>query len=372
MFTIEAEDKGARAGVLYTSHGKLKTPFYMPVATKGTAKDLTPEELRGCGIRSVISNGFLLSLIPGAERIAEQGGIHRFMHWKRGVFTDSGGFQILSDSFLVKKTEEGVIFRNPYTGQQKLYTPEMSVHNQHLIGSDVAMALDDVPPYGVSKTVARETMKRTHAWLERNSKAHAREDDRTNKRQMLFGIGQGGIYNDLRKLSAEQLLASNIDGLAIGGLAIGEPAAKMFHAIEIQTRVFQKMPEKARYVMGLGSPHDMVRAVGLGADMFDSIFPTQNARRGSLFTWQGTLRIDNSRFKDDAAPIEEECSCYTCKHYSRSYVHHMLKLKERMGLKLASIHNIHFIQSVLDRCREAICAGNFSSFQRSFLKEYNP
>jgi queuine tRNA-ribosyltransferase len=370
MFKVTSQDGRARAGILKTAHGKLKTPFYMPVATKAAAKDLTPEELKACKVQSVISNGFLLSLRPGAKRIATHGGVHKFMNWDGGAFTDSGGFQILSDTFLIEKKENGVVFRDPYTGKKRLFTPADSIHNQHLIGSDVAMALDDVPRYGITKKEAEESLARSHAWLDENIKAHKRVDDKTNKGQMLFGIAQGGVFEDLRKLSATKLLDADIDGFAIGGLAIGEPPAKMFHAIDIQTKVFEAAPDKVRYIMGLGSPQDLVKAVGLGADVFDSIFPTQNARRGSLFTTNGTLRIDNAQYRDDLSPIDHECGCYTCKNYTRSYVNNMLKLKERMGFKLASIHNIHFVQNVLNQCRKAIEEGRFSEFEKSFQKRY--
>ncbi|MFW5747099.1 MAG: tRNA-guanine transglycosylase, partial [Nanoarchaeota archaeon] len=234
MFEIHAKDGRARTGFLCTAHGKLKTPFYMPVCTKAAAKDLTPEELEACGIRSIISNGMLLGLRPGADLISAHGGIHSFMHWNGGVFTDSGGFQILSDDFLIKKSDEGILFKNPYDGQTLLLRPEDSIAWQHKIGSDVAMMLDDVPRYGVSKDEARDSLARTTAWLQRNIQAH-QEGKKVNPGQMLFGIGQGGIYEDLRQESAETLVTSEVDGFAIGGLAIGEPPAKMFHAIDIQT-----------------------------------------------------------------------------------------------------------------------------------------
>ena len=363
MFTIKKTDGKARTGVLKLNSCVVNTPFFMPVGTKGTVKNLTPEQVLETGTECLISNAFIISLRPGVDVIEGQGQIHEFMKWSRGIFTDSGGFQILSKDFLVRKNEKGVYFRDPYSGTKGLFTPEDSVSIQNKIGSDVAMCLDDVPHYGKDREYMEDTLVRTTAWAARCKKAHK------NSKQLLFGICQGGTYSDLRERSAKEINSIGFDGYAFGGLCIGESKKELVKAIESSVSQFDD--DKPRYVMGMGSPDDIVVAVGLGCDCFDSIYPTQNARRGSLFTREGTIKIGAGKYKHDSSPIDKKCKCYACKNFSRSYIRHLLATHEQLGKTLAAIHNITFMQELMKDIREAISSGNYSEFQEEFLKKYN-
>ncbi len=363
MLEIKQEDGEARTGVLKLNSGKVKTPFFMPVGTKGGVKNLTPEQLEDTGTECLISNAFILSLRPGVKSIADHGGLHEFMKWKKGIFTDSGGFQILSKDFLIKKSEKGVYFKNPYGGDKSMFTPEDSIKIQNLIGSDVAMCLDDVPHYGKSEKYMLDTLNRTTDWALRCKEAHA------NEKQLLFGIGQGGIFPELRKKSAQQLNKIGFDGYALGGLCIGESKKELFNSIAAQVKHFDK--DKPKYVMGMGSPDDIVEAVSLGADCFDSIYPTKNARHGSLFTKEGTLKMKSRKYNGDTSPIEEGCKCYACKNYSKGFVHHMLIVHEQIGKTLAAIHNLTFMQNFMEEIREAIRNNTFDEFKKEFLANFN-
>lgn len=363
MFQIKHEEEGARTGVLKLNSGKVRTPFFMPVGTKAAVKNITPEMLRETGTECLISNAFILSLRPGAKVINEVGGIHKYMRWKRGIFTDSGGFQILSKDFLIKKSDQGVKFRDPYSGKKDVFTPEDSIDIQNKIGSDVAMCLDDVPHYGRSEEYHADTVARTARWALRCKEAH------DNPKQLLFGIAQGGTHNDLRKKSAEMINSIGFDGYALGGLCLGESKTELKKSIVAQNSGFDA--DKPKYVMGMGSPDDIIEAVSLGIDCFDSIYPTQNARRGSLFTKQGTLKMGSGKYKNDYRPIEEGCKCYTCKNYTRSYVHHLLTVHETLGLTLAALHNITFMQNFMKEIRDAIKKGEFADYRKEFLKNYD-
>jgi len=363
MLEIKHSDGNARTGTLKLNSCKVKTPFFMPVATKGAAKNLTVEQLEGTGTECIISNAFILSLRPGVEAIKSHGGLHKYMGWKKGIFTDSGGFQVLSKDFLISKSDKGVKFRNPYHGMKSLFTPEDSIKIQNEISSDVAMCLDDVPHYGKDKKYMIETMKRTHEWAKRCKDSH------NNDKQLLFGIAQGGTFADLRKKSAEEITKIGFDGYALGGLALGESKSELFESVEVQVEAFEK--EKPKYIMGMGSPDDIIEAVSMGVDCFDSIYPTQNARRGSLFTKNGPLKIEAGKYNDDLNPIEEECQCYACKNYTRSYIHHMLVVHENLGKTLATIHNINFMQRFMEEIRTAIKDNKFEEYKREFLQNYN-
>jgi queuine tRNA-ribosyltransferase len=359
---ILAEDHNARTCELKTAHGTLKTPFFMPVATKANVKTLTPDELKKIGIECVISNAFILSLKPGIEVISSHGKLHKFMNWNKGIFTDSGGFQILNPDFLLGKTDQGVIFRNIYTGHKQLFTPELSMHIQNELSSDVAMCLDDVPHHDAKKEEIKASIKRTHQWAERCLKAH------NNKKQLIFGIAQGGLFPDLRKLSGEFMNSLDFDGIAIGGLCIGESKTQMFSALDAQLPALSK--EKPKYLMGVGSPQDILEAVEKGIDIFDSVYPTRNARRGTLMTSKGQIKITNSKFRHSNEPVEEDCSCYTCKNYTKAYISYLIKEHELLGLRLATIHNLHFLSRFIQRIRQEIKDGNLRGFKKEFLKEY--
>jgi queuine tRNA-ribosyltransferase len=361
-FKILAEDGNARTGLLKTMHGNISTPFYMPVGTKASIKNLSPEMLAATGTECIIANSFVLSLRPGVEVIRTHGGIHKFMNWPKGIFTDCGGFQAGSESFFVSMSDAGIRFKNPYDGKLMTLSPEDSVRIQEDIGSDVAMCLDDMPHPTWQHSKVKESVDRTHAWAARCLSA------KKDNKQLLFGISQGGVYRDLREFSAKTIDALGFDGIAIGGLAIGETKAQMHDALTAALPFCSK--EKPRYVMGLGSPEDMVAAVGMGIDCFDSIYATQTARRGGILTLTGRLNIKNAAFKRDNHPLENGCDCYACKKFSRAYVHHLLEVYENFGFTLASIHNIRFMQRLLAGLREAIKKERFGEFKTEFLKSY--
>ncbi len=350
-FTLDAESKNARAGRLLTAHGVIKTPFFMPVATKGSVKLLSNEEVLSTQTQCMISNAFVLSLKPGLEVIKKHGGLHKFMKWEKGLFTDSGGFQVLSKEFCLGLSDEGVLFRNPYDGKKMLFTPEHAIKIENSLSSDVAMCLDDVPLAGVDNLRLKESAERTTAWAKRCLDAHE------NKKQLLFGICQGGVNKKLREKSAREISEMDFDGVAIGGLAIGESMSKMFEAAQFALNILPK--EKPRYLMGLGSVQELVKAVASGVDCFDSAFPTRTARHGLGFSSKGNLNIDGAKFKLDLNPLDKNCECFVCKTYTRSYIHHLVKTKEENGLKYLSYHNLFFVQSLMKKIRAEIVEGTF-------------
>ena len=365
MFNIISKDGKARTGILKTNHGEVETPFFMPVATKGTTKFLTHAELLDAGTQCMISNAFILYLKPGLETIEKMGGIHRFIHWNNPLFTDSGGFQILREGILESVTDDKVTFRNPYDKSKHILTPERAIEIQHKIGADVIMTLDDVPHYGKDKARYEKSVDRTFDWAKRCKKYH---DENKPKGQMLFGIVQGGMYEDLKKKSAEQIASLNFDGIALGGLCIGEGSEKTLGAIDW---VQEMLPEdKPKYVMGMGNPIEIIESIDKGMDIFDSIYPTKNARRSTLFTWNGPLKISRGKHKLDDSPLDPECDCMVCKNYSKAYIRHLMNVEEATGKRLCSIHNIHFIHSLTKKAREAIKQGKWQEFKENFLKKY--
>lgn len=364
-FKILHEDSGARIGKLKTPHGWLETPFFMPVATKAGVKLVDSAELKEIKAECIISNSLVLYYNPGLKLIEDAGGIHKFMSWDKGVFTDSGGFQTLNKFFNHKTDGDGAYFRNPSTGKIELITPEKAMDIQSSIGSDVAMVLDDVPHYGRPRSENVDMLKRTHEWALRCKKYH----DSLNTKQLLFGIGQGGTYKELRKRSIEFLTKLDFDGYALGGLAIGEPTKKMFGMIRYSISLMPK--EKPRYLMGVGSPDDIIESISLGVDCFDSTFPTQNARHGTLFTFHGKLKITNKKYKNDFRPIDEGCRCRVCRTYTRAYIHHLMKQGEYLGMRLASYHNLYFMMSLIDKIKTAIKENDLESFKKEFLSGWN-
>jgi queuine tRNA-ribosyltransferase len=372
MFEVTAQDGEARTGLLHTAHGKLKTPFYMPVGTKASVKNISPEELANFKTESIICNAFHLLLSPGSKVIQEYGGLHKYMNWHKGIFTDSGGFQILSEEFLLERNDARVVFQDKVNNRKHELTPEDSMQIQLELGSDVAMAFDDVPHFGKDYDYIQDATRRTHLWADRCIKEHNRLKEagiaKINDKQLLFGITQGGTFPDLRKASAKKINEIGFDGIAFGGICIGETIEKTFEMVKIQIPLLDK--KKPRYVMGMGTPEEILESIGMGVDCFDSIFPTQNARRGSLFTKNGILHLNKGRFKYDFDPIEKDCTCYTCKNFTKSYVYHLLNNKEMFGYRLATIHNLHYVQKLVTDARTAIEEGRFEKYKQEFLASY--
>jgi queuine tRNA-ribosyltransferase len=370
MFEIKASDNktSARTGSIRTAHGKIKTPFFMPVSTKGTVKYIDFEELKKIGTDCVISNSLLLYQKPGLKLIKKAGGLHKFYNWDKGIFTDSGGFQTLDEFFKQKSTHDGVYFNSPYSGKIELIKPEDSMNIQLTLRPDIAMCLDDVPLHNDNLQTTRSKTLTTHSWAKRCKEYHDEHNYEGKKRQLLFGIAQGGMYKDLRKKSINFIKKQNFDGIALGGLAIGESIGTMFDMIKTSVPHIPK--EKPRYLMGVGSPEDLLKCISLGVDCFDSTFPTQNARHGTIFTWNGKLKILNSKYKEDFSQLQDDCDCYVCKNYSKAYIHHLLKINEATGKKLASYHNLYFVQRLMEKIRQKIQDNKFEKFKEDFISKY--
>lgn len=362
MFRIKAVNGKAKAGILKTGHGNVETPFFMPVATKATVKYIDHSQLYQTNTNAIIANAFLLYLNPGVNTISRLGGLHKFMNFNKTIFTDSGGFQILSPEFLMGKSDRGVYFRSPFDGKKRLFTPELSVKVQEKLNADVIMAFDDVPNYGKGYSSIAKSVKRTTEWATRCKKAHK------NKKQLLFGIAQGGIFKDLREKSTGDIDSIGFDGMAIGGLSIGEPKKQMYDVIKRSMRFISS--EKPVYLMGVGSPEDLVESVAHGIDIFDSCFPTQNARHNTIFTSKGKLKINKRRYCNDQKALDTKCDCYVCKSLSRAYIHHLVRVKEPSALIYTSFHNVYFIQKLMKDIREAILHNKFGSFRKRFKKDF--
>ena len=363
-YELLATDGAARRGRVHARHGSIETPAFMPVGTYGTVKAMTAEELEGLGAEIVLGNTFHLMLRPGADVIAELGGLHRFMHWSRPILTDSGGFQVFSLAKLRKISEEGVKFRSPIDGSEVRLTPEDSMDVQRALGSDIAMMFDDCTAWPATETQARASMERSMRWA-RRCHDHYYRDGREAAPGDLFGIVQGGMYPQLRRESLDALMAIDPPGLAVGGLAVGEPELERLRVLE---ELVPHMPtDRPRYLMGVGRPEDIVAAVLRGIDMFDCVMPTRHARNGHLFTCTGVINIRNAVHQRDPGPIDPECSCYTCRNYSRAYLRHLDRCKEILGSRLNTIHNLHFYLELMRQLREAISQGRVAAFARDFL-----
>jgi len=363
-YELLATDGAARRGRVHARHGSIETPAFMPVGTYGTVKAMTAEELEGLGAEIVLGNTFHLMLRPGADVIAELGGLHRFMHWSRPILTDSGGFQVFSLAKLRKISEEGVKFRSPIDGSEVRLTPEDSMDVQRALGSDIAMMFDDCTAWPATETQARASMERSMRWA-RRCHDHYYRDGREAAPGDLFGIVQGGMYPQLRRESLDALMAINLPGLAVGGLAVGEPEPERLRVLE---ELVPHMPtDRPRYLMGVGRPEDIVAAVLRGIDMFDCVMPTRHARNGHLFTCTGVINIRNAVHQRDPGPIDPECGCYTCRNYSRAYLRHLDRCKEILGSRLNTIHNLHFYLELMRQLREAISQGRVAAFARDFL-----
>ncbi len=365
-FELLQTDGGARRGRLHAAHGSVETPAFMPVGTYGTVKAMTPEELEGLGAEIILGNTFHLMLRPGPAVVAAHGGLHGFMHWRRPILTDSGGFQVFSLQKLRKIDEEGVRFRSPLDGSAVRLTPEDSMDVQRALGSDVAMAFDDCTPWPATHAQARASMERSMRWALRSRDRYYRDDPPGG----LFGIVQGGMYADLRRESLAALESMELPGLAIGGLAVGEPEAARLQVLD---DLLPHMPaERPRYLMGVGKPEDIVAAVARGVDMFDCVIPTRHARNGHLFTPDGFVNIRNAAWQDHAGPIDPECRCYTCRNYSGAYLRHLDRCNEILGSRLNTIHNLHFYLQLMRDIRQAIEAGRFEAFSRELLRRRAP
>ena len=360
-YELLATDGAARRGRVHARHGTIETPAFMPVGTYGTVKAMTPEELEGLGAEIVLGNTFHLMLRPGAETVAELGGLHRFMHWSRPILTDSGGFQVFSLAKLRKMDEQGVRFRSPIDGAEVHLTPERSMDVQRALGSDIAMMFDDCTAWPATHAQAQASMERSMRWA-RRCHTHYYRDAAPGD---LFGIVQGGMYEDLRIASLDSLLELDLPGLAVGGLAVGEPEPERLRVLET---VVPRMPQdRPRYLMGVGRPEDIVAAVLRGIDMFDCVMPTRHARNGHLFTSTGVINIRNAAHQKDPGPIDPDCGCYTCRNYSRAYLRHLDRCNEILGSRLNTVHNLHFYLDLMRQLREAIGAGRVEAFARDFM-----
>ena len=367
-FSLENIQGKARLGELVTPHGRVATPAFMPVATQATVKTLTPEEAQDLGTEMVLCNAYHLYLRPGVAVVERLGGLHRFMRWTRPILTDSGGFQVFSMGALRRVDEQGVRFRSHIDGSEHYFTPELAIRNQEGLGADIIMCLDQCIAFGEDKEMVRQAMDRTHRWAEVCYLTHLVFQG--EEEQALFGIVQGGAFSDLREESAGIISAIPFSGYAIGGLAVGESKARMY---EVTQQVSALLPrDKPRYLMGVGSPEDLVESVARGVDLFDCVLPTRVARNGALFTAQGRINIGNRRFADLDEPLDGECDCYCCRSYSAAYLWHLFKAKEILGLRLASIHNLRFIQRLMAEIRSAISEDRFDKFRESFLSKYLP
>lgn len=361
-FSLISTDKQARAGLLSVSHGVIATPVFMPVGTYGTVKAMTAEELVSLGAQIVLGNTFHLMLRPGEKVIRNHGGLHDFMSWRKPILTDSGGYQVFSLGDLRKISEEGVTFRSPINGDKIFLSPERSIEVQKWLNSDIAMVFDECTPYPANEEMARISMEMSLRWAKRSKQAHEGSSN------ALFGIVQGGMHENLRSESAEKLRRLDFDGYAIGGLSVGEPKGDM---LRIMTHTAALLPaDKPRYLMGVGTPEDLLNAIGQGVDMFDCVLPTRNARNGHLYTSQGIVRIRNAEHRNSLEPLDESCACSTCQNYSRAYLHHLQRSNEILGARLNTLHNLHFYQSLMTAAREAIQEGKFEIFKNSFLQKY--
>jgi len=354
----------ARTGELVTLHGTVPTPVFLPVGSQATVKTLTPEELKEIGLPIILANTYHLYLRPGIAVIEKLGGLHKFMAWDRAILTDSGGYQIFSLAPLRKVSDDGVVFRSHIDGSEHFIIPELVIQFQEALGADIIMVLDECPSYDDSLEKVQQAMIRTHQWAERCQKCHSRGD------QALYAIVQGGIFPQLRRQSAEYLTSLGFSGYAIGGLSLGEPKTVTLAMIE-ETVAFLPQ-DRPRYLMGVGSPEDIVEAVARGIDMFDSALPTRVARNGALFTWEGRRNIRNASYSRMEQPIAVDCGCYTCRTFSAAYVHHLFTCDELLACRLATIHNLTFIHNLMQKIRGAILDSTFSSFKANFLARYKP
>ena len=360
-FDLHKTDGLSRRGTLHLAHGTVETPAFMPVGTYGTVKAMSPLELKEIGAQIVLGNTFHLWLRPGLEVVEAHGGLHRFMGWDGPILTDSGGFQVFSLGDLRKISEEGVKFQSPVNGDSCFLTPEESMRIQKVLNSDIVMIFDECTPYPADEKIAGESMRMSLRWAERSKKSHEGNGN------ALFGIVQGGMYENLRDESMKELMNIGFDGFAIGGLSVGEPKEDMLRILQYTAP--QLPADKPRYLMGVGTPEDLVDGVKQGIDMFDCVMPTRNARNGMLFTRYGNIKIKNAQYRLDLRPLDERCDCYTCRNFTRSYLHHLHRISEILGARLNTIHNLYYYQELMAGIRSAIEQGKFADFVAVFEAE---
>lgn len=359
----ECNQTGARLGILHTPHGLIETPIFMPVGTQATVKSMTPEELEEIEAQIILSNTYHLYLRPGHNLIKEAGGLHKFMNWDRPILTDSGGFQVFSLGSLRKITEEGVEFRSHHDGSKHFISPEKAIEIQTALGSDIMMAFDECAPYPADKAYVKKSLERTTRWLKRCNEAH-----KNTEKQALFGIVQGGMYKDLREQSAKEITSIDLPGYAIGGLSVGEPKDIMYEVLDYTVPLLPK--DKPRYLMGVGSPDDLIEGVIRGIDMFDCVLPTRIARNGTAMTSHGKVVVRNATYQKDFTALDEECDCYTCKNYTKAYIRHLIKTNEILGARLLTIHNLRFLLNLMKNVRQAIMEDRLMDFRNEFFGKY--
>lgn len=362
FFKVIKKYKNARIGEINTSHGKILTPVFMPVGTQATVKIMTPLDLEEMGYEIILANTYHLYLRPGIELIKKFSGLHKFMGWKKSILTDSGGFQVFSLKELRKITKEGVIFKSHIDGSEHLFTPEKVIEIQNILNSDIIMCLDECPPYPATYEYINDSLNRTIEWAKRSKQAHKKEN------QYLFGIIQGGIYKDLREKAMQEMFKLDFPGYALGGVSVGEEKEFIYKVVDWCGVL---MPEnKPRYLMGVGTPEDIWYAVERGIDMFDCVFPTRIARNGNIYTSEGQIAIRNSEFKEDERPMDENCTCYACKNFSRAYIRHLFNVHEILGMRLTTLHNLHFMIRLIENIRKSILEENFETARDLFFKRY--
>lgn len=354
---------GARLGRLHTPHGVIETPIFMPVGTQATVKAMTPEELKDIGSQIILSNTYHLYMRPGHDLIERAGGLHKFMNWDKPILTDSGGFQVFSLGPLRKIKEEGVEFRSHLDGSKHFLSPEKATEIQNALGSDIIMAFDECAPYPADRQYVKNSLERTTRWLERCKAAH-----KYLERQALFGIVQGGMYKDLREQSAREITAIDLPGYAIGGLSVGEPKEMMYEVLDYTVPLLPE--DKPRYLMGVGSPDDLLEGVLRGIDMFDCVLPTRIARNGTAMTSQGKVVVRNASYAEDFSSLDPECDCYTCRNYTKAYLRHLIKCNEILGARLLTIHNLHFLLKMMENVREAIREDRLLDYKKDFFEKY--
>lgn len=359
----ECKDTGARLGKLHTPHGVIDTPIFMPVGTQATVKSLTPEDVKRTGAQIILSNTYHLYIRPGTKVIEKAGGLHKFMNWDKPILTDSGGFQVFSLGDLRKIKEEGVTFRSHLDGSKHFIGPEEAIHIQNILGSDIIMAFDECTPHPADHDYAKASMERTLRWAQRCKDAH-----KNTENQALFGIVQGGMYKDLRQISAQETVAMDFPGYAIGGLSVGESKPLMYEMLDCTLPYLPK--DKARYLMGVGSIDALFEGVSRGVDMFDCVLQTRIARNGTAMTSTGRVAIKNAKYEEDFSPLDSECDCYTCRNFSRAYLRHLVKANEILGLRLLTEHNLRFTIKTMENMRKAILEDSFVDYKEEFFKKY--
>jgi queuine tRNA-ribosyltransferase len=362
----ESTESRARAGMIQTAHGAVETPIFMPVGTLGSVKSVSPEELAAAGAQIILGNTYHLYLRPGCDVISKFEGLHGFMNWHKPILTDSGGFQVFSLAKLAKISQDGVTFQSHIDGSKQLLSPEKVIDLQTCLGADIMMCLDQCIEYPATREQCRSALETTTHWAQRCRQAWQTAQ---NGSHALFGIVQGGMFPDLRQRSAEELVQIDFSGYAVGGLSVGEPVELMMEMAEFTLPILPQT--RPRYIMGVGTPENLIELVALGADMFDCVLPTRNARNGQMFTQNGTINISNSRYKDDTEPLDSGCPCYTCRNYSRAYLRHLYLARELLAYRLNTIHNIHYFISFIKQMRTAILADSFESFRKEFYGQLN-